>query len=214
MANAARKGRMSRPLNILTSIALLATLPAWGQTYKKVNARDSVAIKKQIETFYSWYIGLIKSSQVNNDFNPVFARRSDGMTTLDFTKYRQGLKKHNFTDNFIERKVKDYEPCVENLGRINYETFVKFEDLDQFEEINCAFSNVYEWIAGMEPHDGAELLSLKVVDKKTIVGTVQFFSVNVNGQKYLWNYKQAVVTFLKDGKAWRINDLRIERLKN
>jgi len=203
---------MSRPTKILTTIILWTTLTAWGQSDRKVYHGDSLQVKNKIETFYSWYAGLIKSHKVDKDFSPNFIKRSDGMTTLDFTKYRDGLKKHSFTDNFIERKIKDYGQCVDNLGKIKYETFLKFEDLDQFEEIKCDFNNVHEWTSDMEPHDGAKLLSLKAIDKKTIIGIVQFFSINVNGQYFLWDYKQATVTFLRQGKDWRINDLKIERL--
>jgi hypothetical protein len=203
---------MSKPTKILTIIILLTTLTAWGQSDRKVDQDDSIEVKSKIETFYSWYGVLIKSNKVHQDFSPNFIQRSDGMTALDFTKYRDGLKKHDFTDSFIERKINDYRQCVDNLGEIKYETFLKFEELDQFEEIKCAFNNVYEWTSDMEPHEGAELTSVKAINKKTITGIVKFFNVNVNGQKIFWDYKQAIVTFLRQGKGWKINDLKVELL--
>lgn len=203
---------MTGPTILLTTIILLTNLTAWGQSGRKVDPVDSVDLKNKIETFYSWYAGLIKSRKVDKDFSPNFIRRSDGMTTLDFTKYRDGLKKNNFTDTFIERKINGYRQCVDNLGKIKYETFLKFRNLDQFEEIQCAFNNVHEWTSDMEPHDGAELSSLKAIDEKTITGIVQFYSTNVNGHRYLWDYKQATVTFVRQGGSWKINDLKIEWL--
>jgi hypothetical protein len=190
------------------------TLTSWGQSDIKVAKSDSVEIKQKIETFYSWYGELIKGRKVNKHFNPNFIRRKDGMTTLNFTKYQDGLRKHHFTNSFIDRKVKEYGLCVDNLNKIKYETFLKFEGLDQFEEINCAFTNAYEWTSDMEPHDGAELISLTAVNKNTMMGTICFYKMNKDGLKYLWDYKQGKVTFVRQGKGWKIDDLKIERLEN
>ena len=56
----------------------------------KINAKDSLNIKNQIEGFYSRYIDVLKNKKGDKAFSPIFVRREDGMTTLDFTEYKNG----------------------------------------------------------------------------------------------------------------------------
>ena len=164
--------------------------------------KDSIDIKKQIEGFYSWYIDMIKTNKLD-EFNPSFVKQSDGMTTLDFKKYRDGLRRHKFTDHFIERKINDYKACVDNLKNIPFDKFSQYTDLDDFENIMCDFGNRYEWTGGQEPKDKANLSSLKVVDKKTIIGKIDFTS-------YSRPDGAAFVTFRRVGKDWMIDNLKLE----
>ena len=166
-----------------------------------VEPSDSMQIKNKIERFYSWYATLIKNKTVNTDFNPQFVKRSDGMTTLDFTNYRRGLKQNGFTDSCINSRIRKYNQCVENLSRVKYDKFLKFKDLDQYEEIKCDFGNVFEWFAGMEPFDRAELVGLSIMNERTILGDVKF--INGNG-------RQAKVRFLKQGGEWRIDEIKFD----
>jgi hypothetical protein len=191
---------MRLPLLFLI-IQVAACHTASGQT--KIASTDSVYIKSQIEGFYSWYIGIVKDSRLDNDFNPTFMRRDDGMTTLNFTKYRNGLRRYKFTEDFIQRKVSEYEACVNNLGKIPFDKFSRFTDLDDFENIHCDFGNRYDWTGGMEPKDKAELISLKPVNSKTITGHVAFTSHNRPDGT-------AIVTFRKFRKEWRVDNLRLE----
>ena len=62
-------------------MTLVFPLTTSGQT--NVTSRDSVAIKNQIEGFYSWYIDVINNKKPAEGFSPIFVRREDGMTTLD-----------------------------------------------------------------------------------------------------------------------------------
>lgn len=181
---------------------LLVIIPLTANGQTRIKAEDSIEIKKQIEGFYSWYIDMIKTNKLD-DFNPSFVKRSDGMTTLDFKKYRDGLKRHKFTDDFIERKIKDYKECADNLANISFEKFSQYTDLDDFENIMCDFGNRYEWIGGQEPKDKANLSSLKVVDKKTIVGKIDFTS-------YSRPDGDATVTFKRVGNDWMIDNLELQ----
>jgi hypothetical protein len=65
----------------------------------------------------------------------------------------------------------------------------------------CDFGNRYEWTGGQESKDKAELSSLKFVDKKTIIGYVDFTS-------YSRPDGQALVTFRKFGREWRVDNIK------
>lgn len=188
---------------------MLCVISFTARGQSKVKTKDSVNMKTQIEGFYSWYVDMIKNEKLNEDFNPNFVRRDDGMTTLDFKKYKDGLRKYKFTEDFIESKIKEYKTCIDNLNKIPYDKFTQFEDLDDFESINCDFSNRYEWTGGMDPIENAELTILKTIDKRTVFGLVDFYFYP-EGQKTKW-HTQAKVTFKRKGKEWEIETLLIER---
>jgi hypothetical protein len=140
---------------MMMGVLLLGNLSTWGQGGRRINQTDSLLIKDKIEGFYSWYADEIKNFK--DDYSPSFKKRDDGMTTLDFIKYENGLRNHGFTNSFIRRKIKSYKTCVDNLSKIKYETFLKFDGLDDYEDINCDFGNVHEWTRDQEQHDGADL---------------------------------------------------------
>jgi poly-gamma-glutamate synthesis protein (capsule biosynthesis protein) len=177
----------------------------------KISKSDSIFVKGRIEGFYSWYGEMIRNKTVNKNFNPVFIKSNDGMTTLDFSNYKLGLKNHGFTDDFIEIKINGYKKCSDNLGKIKYETFAKFEDLEQLEDIKCDFSNIYEWTNSMESPTGVELTEVKFLNKNIIQGVVHFFYTDKIGKKFTWDQK-AIVDFLHQGNEWKINNLKFERL--
>jgi hypothetical protein len=131
------------------------------------------------------------------------------MTTLDFKKYKDGLRRYKFTEDFIERKILDFKECVDNLNKIPFDKFTQFEDLDDFENIKCDFSNRYEWTGGQDPIDNAELTKLKTIGKGTIFGIVDFYFYP-EGQKTKW-HTQAKVTLKRKSKEWEIESLIIER---
>ena len=188
----------------LFRIALIASViiihTARGQ--QQIKVKDSIQMKSQIEAFYSWYVGIIKNQKLDG-FEPGFVKQADGMTTLDFTNYKKELTRYNFTHDFIQRKVNAYRPCVENLHKIPYETFLTFQDLDEFERIACDFSNRYEWTGGMEPIDDAKLSRFKGIDKKTFAGYLEFTTGGrANGG--------AVVIFRKMRSGWGIDGLELK----
>jgi len=184
-------------------LMMLFVVPLTTQGLSKIKPKDSVDMKNQIEGFYSWYMDIGKDGRLNRNFNPSFVRQNDGTTTLDFKNYKDGLRKYKFSDDFIERKVNEYKSCVDNLRTVPYDSFVKFE-LDEHEQLKCDFSNTYEWTGGMEPKDKAELSSLELVDKKTIIGQVDFTSYSHPDGK-------AIVTFKKFKGEWRIDNLTLGR---
>jgi hypothetical protein len=164
-----------------------------------ISTEESSIIKNQIERFYSWYIDLIKNKRLNEDFNPSFVKKSDGMTTLDFTNYRNGLKRFNFSDDFIQTKVNDYQDCVFKLSKVPFSKFSEYKDLDDFENLNCDFSNTYEWTGGMDQKNSVEISRITRLNKKRILATISF---DPSGM--------ALVYFKKIGDVWKIDNLTLE----
>jgi hypothetical protein len=182
-------------------LALLILAPTVIYSQANIKPEDSIAIKRNIEGFYSWYIDVIKGQKIDSAFRPVFVRRPDGMTTLYFKAYNNGLRKYKFTKEFIQRKTSEYRECLDNLNKMPFEEFSKLKDLDEFERIRCEFGNTYEWTGGMESKDTASLSSLKFIDKKTIIGHVDFTS---NGSPD----GHVLVTFKKVEREWRVDDIQ------
>lgn len=146
-------------MQLKTILLSLILVPFILKGQHKISATDSIQVKKQLEDFYSWYATAIRNHQINEKFNPVFARMKNGMTTLDFKNYKEALKKHNFSAKLINERVANYNECVKNLLSIPYDSIGKFE-LDDEEKIKCDFSNTYEWGIGMEPVAGGRVMTM------------------------------------------------------
>jgi hypothetical protein len=146
---------------------------------------------------------MMNDNRLSHDFNPRFAKQKNGMTGLDFKAYQIGLRKHRFTEEFIQKKIRAYQQCNDNLQKIPFEEFSQFKDLDDFEVINCDFSNRYEWTGGMERKETARLTNLTLVDSETIVGQVNF-------ETYSRPVGKAIVTFKKFGQEWKTDNLDLE----
>lgn len=198
---------MTLLIRVISIVLIGFSLSAQGQSAKltKISINDSVKIQIRIIGFYTWYADLIKRQKLNKEFNPIFIKDANGMTTLDFAKYRAGLRKFDFTDDFINRKINGYKPCLDHLKTIPYDSFIKFE-IDELEEITCGFSNTYEWSGGMEPIDGAELVTLTKIDKRTIKSTIRFYNTTTDKVKHYSG--SATVTLINSKTGWRINDLQ------
>jgi len=198
---------MTRLITGFVIILIGFNLTANGQSkLTKISINDSVKIQTRIVGFYIWYADLIKRQKLNKEFNPTFKKDANGMTTLDFTKYAAGLRKYDFTEDFINRKIKGFTTCVDNLQAIPYDTFLAFKDIDQLEEIKCDFANVYEWTKSMNPLDGAELIKLDKIDKNTMEAKVRFYNSAPDGVKQYWG--SATVTIIQFRTGWMINDLK------
>jgi len=183
-------------------------LSSQGQTDKQnlISINDSVKIKNTIEGFYSWYGEIIKRNRLSKEFSPAFIKDKDGMTSLDFTQYKERLTRHNFTDDFIKRRMHDYNACLENLKTIPYETFLTYQDQDQLKKMDCDLASVYPWAKSIDSPDGAELLELYKLNKNTVEGKVRFFTKTPDGVKQYWG--SATLTLIKFKVGWEINDIK------
>jgi hypothetical protein len=198
---------MTMPMSVFLITLIGFSLSAQGQSAKltKISINDSVKIQTKITGFYSWYADLGKRQKLDKEFNPVFIKEANGKTTLDFTKYRAGLRKFDFTEDFIKRKINGYKTCLDSLKTISYDVFIKLE-VDELEKITCDFSNTYEWSGGMEPIDGAELVTLNKMDKHTMESMVRFYNLTPGGVKHYQG--SATLTIIQYKAGWMINDLR------
>jgi hypothetical protein len=183
---------------------LILTSPVIGQ--KRIDKKDSIQVQNVCESFFAWYTDLIKDETISN-FNPQFVKTANGMTGLDYTNYRTGLRKHGFTDELIEKRVKSFEKCDRNLGTVTYERFVQFQDLDDFRNIECDFSNAYEFTGGMDPIDGANLTDIQLDAKDKVIATLVTYYI-VGNEKYLMNKRKLTLTKKKTG--WKISDFTYE----
>src|SRR5690242_308363 len=105
-------------MRFLKSFLVMLCAISFAHGQSRVERRDSLDMKTQIEG--SWYINLIKANRLSTDFYPTFIKSRNGMTTLDFTNYRKGLRKFGFAETFIERKVDGFKACVENLEKLPF----------------------------------------------------------------------------------------------
>lgn len=190
--------------------AFAITVSFYGHGQTTVPPVEMVKMSGKIQAFYNWYIDLIKTGRLHQDFNPVFVRKKNGMTTLNFKNYRRGLSKFNFSEEFIGKKINEYNTCVTNLEKTPYETFTQYQDLDDYEAIDCAFSNGYEWFGGdMEPAGSVDVLRLVNMTDGRVVAMVQFYDTSYG--LYAIPAGQARATFRKKNKGWMIVDLEFQK---
>jgi hypothetical protein len=196
---------------VLAAFLLGALSFASGQSSSQ--AQELARLPMRVNAFYKWYINLISTNRLSEDFNPVFVQKKDGMTTLDFKNYRRYLRKFDFSDEYIRRKVDDFRECITNLEATPFSMFSKNQDLDDYEALGCAFNNRYEWFdGGMEPAGGADPFSVRLNQDGTAVVTVLFYDEFL-GQRTNRN-SCALITFAKKRKVWLIVDMAFVNYQN
>jgi hypothetical protein len=196
-------------LGLLLGVTLLAPSCSTNNNHV-LHARDSIQIRSKSEGFYAWYSELTKRGQAYREFAPVFVRSADGMTTLDFSKYRRTMTEQGFTEQLVERRIASYRTCLDNLSRITFEVFQRYNSLDQFEEIDCAFNNVHEFTRSMEPNDGAELVDLQHLRDREAKAILKLYNLTSGREKsYFENYVMMHLWKNKKGN-WMISDISVE----
>jgi hypothetical protein len=174
----------------------------------KLNAQhvfrlDSIEISRITLEFFDWYINAIEQGA---EFQPRFAESKNGMTTLDFTKYFENLKKFNFSDLLIAKEKKSYKKCLGNLARIKYSDFdTKINDLSAFEQIQCDFGNYYRWTGGQENCAGVQISSLIFSKKNNCIVNVEKFGVTETDKKNVWGLVK--VKLVRQNNRWIIDDI-------
>jgi hypothetical protein len=186
-------------------MSLLVLLSVHFSSDAQVQDPDSIKISNIVYDFYKWYLESIKDRKYQ-EFQPKFVEDKKGMTTLDCSNYLQNLEKHSFSDSLMLREKNSYKTCINNLAQIQFSVFTsEWNDLDNFEESGCDFSNYYRWIGGMDPIDGIRII--KIDFKKLNIATVQidYFSFGANNSKDFVGSN--VVELIKLGKSWKINKI-------
>lgn len=166
---------------------------------------DSVKIEKIVNNFFSWYIGVTKTNN-GSEFIPQFVENEKGMTTLEFSKYLENLRKYHFSNSFIEVEKLTYQECISHLEKVRYSDFkTSWTDLDDFESTNCDFANSYRWTGGMEPIDCVKIVDLKFNSNQTGLVQLKFCGFDSNGKEYFWGKK--IVILEKQNGNWKITKI-------
>ena len=167
---------------------------------------DSIRVVETTKDFYGWYINSTRNE--NNDENrPEFIIDTSGTICLDYSKYIANLRKYNFTDSLINKEIHSYRKCEDNLRYISKSEFAEFDDLDDFERIECAFSNSYRWIGGQEMIDGIKIINVDFSSKFICHVTIEYYSINQDAKSF-WGNK-TLVNLKKSNRTWKIFDIDI-----
>lgn len=166
---------------------------------------DSVKVEKIVNNFFSWYIGVTKTNN-SSEFTPQFVENEKGMTTLDFSKYLENLRKYHFSDSLIEVEKFTYQECISHLEKVRYSDFkTSWTDLDDFEATNCDFANSFRWTGGMEPIDCVKIVDLKINANQTGLVQLKFCGFDSNEKEYFWGKK--IVILEKQNGNWKITKI-------
>ena len=167
---------------------------------------DSLTICKTVSDFYGWYIDAIKQKKYS-EFQPTFVETKNGMTTLNFTEYFNNLAKYEFSDSLIIKERVSYQQCIDELGKVKYSDFeTNFTDLDDFENIECGFSNYYRWTGGQEPIDGIRIKTLRFNDSDSATVIIEYYDHNSEDNKqHYWG--RNMVSLIKTKDIWKIDNI-------
>ena len=194
-------------IKLISLITFLAISNVAFSTHIEISENsDSLIVTKTAQDFFKWYIETVKSKKIN-EYQPTFIADNNGMTTLDFSKYFENLRKLSFTESFIETERKQYQECLDNLEKIEFKVFnSEFDDLDEFENIKCDFSNSLKWTGGQEIVDGFEIKKVTFInqDYSNIEGV--FFFLNSDQTKSYSGKRNILLR--KTNEIWKID--RIE----
>ena len=174
---------------------------------QNINKLDSIEICGITLGFFNWYINAIKGEH-GEEFQPRFVESRNGMTTLDFAKYFENLKKFNFSDSLIMKERESYQVCLNNLDKIKFSDFeAKINDLSDFEKIQCDFGNYYRWTGGQEICDGVQISTIIFLGKNSCVVKVEEYGTNEMKTKDIWGFLN--VKLIRQNNTWFINDMMI-----
>lgn len=163
---------------------------------------DLVKVEEIANNFFNWYIGVTKTNN-SIEFMPQFAENDKGMTTLDFSKYIENLRKYQFSDSLIKSEILTYQECLSHIEKVKYSEFkASWTDLDDFESTNCDFANSYRWTGGMEPIDCIRIVDLKIISNQTGLVQLKFCGIDSNDKEYFWGKKTVILE--KQNDNWKI----------
>jgi hypothetical protein len=166
---------------------------------------DTSICKKLVVDFYRWYGEKFKAED-QSEFQPKFIQDKEGYTTLDFESYVYNLRRLNCSENFINREIAHYQPCINNLKTIKFIDFQNnLSDLSDYENIECDFFNYNRWTMSMENFSGVEVLKA-VVNKDSVIINGRIYE---DTQDHKYYYGDIFVTLLKIDNEWKIENIEI-----
>ena len=189
---------MSR--KIISLALILLTLDCFSQG----NSEQAESI---LQNFYNWYIEAVKERRTS-DIYPQFIKSETGFTTLYFSTYLSNLGKANFSKELLQEVMEAFEQCESNLSKLKYEDFIKLGDLDDFEEMDCAFNNVYTWIWSMEPVDGIEITEVASKNESEYLINFKFYYFGSSEEDKSYNNLSRTATLKLFENNWQITSLK------
>lgn len=161
---------------------------------------DENRIKTIIHDFFDWYI-LATNNKINSIYQPSFIEDKNGSTTLDLNSYTEKLRSCHFSEDLIQKEIRFYKPCIDNLKNVEYSDFLSWTELDQFEESQCDFSNQYRWTGGQEPIPAHKISDIESIDSN-------HYQVLINTSlNELDNSRKMIVIMVKQSDNWYINNI-------
>jgi hypothetical protein len=183
-------------------IFIILSLIGFLKNMQSQSNSDSINVCTTVNNFFNWYITSIKNNKTS-EYQPQFIENEKGMTTLDLFRYIVNLKTMHFSDSLLNIEMNSYQKCIENLGKVKFIDFKnRFDDLDDFEEIGCDFSNYYRWTGGQEPIDGIRIKEVKMKNANKATVTIEYFYVETSGTNYYWSNNQVILR--KCNNYWEI----------
>lgn len=167
-------------------------------TFQQVAVSQPNPYEEVVDKFYAWYV-----KKGYQEMKPKFIEK-EGMTDLDFNHFERVHKKFNFSNRLISRSWKLYDDCRSNLSSIPYDEFKSFQDVDQFEQVNCSFQ-FWQWFGfGMEPFADYKITNSIEVDSNKYEVTV--------GLAYLEGddlTRYIPITVERNGDGWFISEIDV-----
>ncbi|MBN2596637.1 MAG: hypothetical protein JXR82_07640 [Marinifilaceae bacterium] len=194
---------MSKLFKLSISILILfSCINSQGQIVKS----DSINVIKTTKDFYDWYIYSTRNDK-SIENRPDFIITANGIVCLDYSNYIANLKQYKFSDSLINIEILSYKNCDDNLKNISKTEWAHFDDIDDFEKIDCGFPNSYKWIGGQEMCDGIRINKVDFINEKTCVVTIEYYSINSDKYSYWGNNTR--IKLIKDQNSWKIQDIDI-----
>ena len=192
---------MKRLKNKIVTLLILLIGFSFNLHSENYTQADLAEISKIVTEFYDWYISSVKSKSTI-EYSPQFVESANGMTTLDFSRYFDNLKRLNFSDSLLDKEKQFFKVCLKNLSQIEYSDFKEsYIDLDHFEAIDCAFNNSRRWGVGQEMMDKIEIVEI-AFENETAIVEVEYF--DKAGNKF-FSQKPRLVYMCKINNEWTIN---------
>jgi hypothetical protein len=197
-------------MNRITKLIILLSVLMFANNSKANYIKtDLTKIIQPVNEFYDWYISAIHKRDYV-DYKPRFAETENGMTSLDFSKYIENLKRYRFSDSLIIKEKESYSKCIENLRNIKFSDFRKtiFTTLDEDEEACCDFGNRYRWIGGQEPVDGMRIQDIQFISSDTVLVSIEYswlgFDEDLNAE-YIYYGGGNELIVIKQNNDWYID---------
>jgi len=201
---------MSKNMNRTIKLIILLSVLMFANNSKANDIKtDLTKIIQYVNEFYDWYISAIKERN-NLDYMPRFVETENGMTSLDFSKYIENLRKYRFSDSLIIKERESYLKCIENLRTIKFSDFGKtiFTTIDEFEDACCDFGNHYRWLGGQEPYAGMRIQDIQFISTDSILVSIEYswisFDEEINAV-YIYYGDGNKLILIKQNDDWYID---------